>query len=245
MADKPRTLRIDVHTHILPESWPDLKARYGYGGWLRIEHGCTGKARLFKDDGTPFRDISDNCWSLERRLRDCDGIGIQTHVLSTVPVMFSYGARPEDTLDLSVMLNDHLAACVATNPQRFVGLGTLPMQSPALACQELRRCVQQLGLAGVQIGTHVNDTTLDAEELFPVFKLAEELGACIFIHPWDMRGGSLLSRYWSSWLVDMPALTCAAMTHMIFGGIFERCAGGGCVTLPLAGILPVLSWYPS
>ena len=176
-----RSLRVDVHTHILPESWPDLKSRYGYGGWVRLEHtpGCAGRARMFKDDGTPFRDVTDNVWSLERRLADCDAVGVDAHVLSTVPVMFSYWAKPEDALDLSVMLNDHMAACVARAPHRFVGLGTLPMQSPELAVGELRRCVQELGLAGVQIGSHVNGWNLSDKELFPVFKAAEELGAAV------------------------------------------------------------------
>ncbi len=76
---------------------------------------------MLKDDGTPFREVDDNLWSLERRLRDCDRVGVDVHVLSTVPVMFSYWAKPEDTLDLSQMLNDHVARAVATNPQRFVG----------------------------------------------------------------------------------------------------------------------------
>jgi aminocarboxymuconate-semialdehyde decarboxylase len=76
---------------------------------------------MFKDDGTPFRNVEDNCWSLERRIADSDACGVDVHVLSTVPVMFSYWAKPEDTLDLSMMLNDHMSRCVASNPKRFVG----------------------------------------------------------------------------------------------------------------------------
>ena len=217
-----RPFTCDVHTHILPESWPDLKARYGYGGWVKLQHTCEGSARMFKDDGTPFRDVSENAWSLRRRLLDCDSAGVDVHVLSTVPVMFSYWAQPRDCLDLCEMLNDHVAACVASNPARFVGLGTLPMQSPELACQELRRCVKELGLAGVQIGTHVNSWTLDREELFPVFALAEELGCAIFVHPWDMMGGELMQKYWLSWLVAMPAETSLAICSLMFGGVLER-----------------------
>jgi len=120
--DRRQSYRIDVHTHILPERWPDLKERYGYGGWVKLEHTpCKGKARMFKDDGTPFRNVEDNCWSLHRRIADCDKRNVDVHVLSTVPVMFSYWAKPEHALDLSMMLNDHMAACVAVNPTRFVG----------------------------------------------------------------------------------------------------------------------------
>ena len=220
--DAPRHLRVDVHTHILPESWPSLRDRYGYGGFVTLQHTCAGKARMFRDDGTPFRDVEDNLWSLDRRIRDCDSVGVDVHVLSTVPVMFSYWAKPADCLDLCEMLNDHVARCVAENPSRFVGLGTLPMQSPELACAELRRCVQQLGLAGVQIGTHINTWTLSEPKLFPVFKLAEELGACIFVHPWDMMGSELMKQYFLPWLVGMPAESSLAICSMMFGGVFER-----------------------
>ena len=90
-----RCLRVDVHTHILPESWPDLKERFGYGGWVRLDKtGCAaGKARMFRDDGTPFRDVDDTLWSLDRRLADCDAVGVDVHVLSTVP-----GKRARETV---------------------------------------------------------------------------------------------------------------------------------------------------
>jgi len=137
-------------------------------------------------------------------------------------VMFSYWAKPEHALDLSRYLNDHIAQVVAENPKRFVGLGTLPMQAPDLAVKELRRCVQDLGLAGVQIGSHVNDWNLDAPELFPIFEEAEKLGAAMFVHPWDMMGKDQMPKYWLPWLVGMPAETCRAICSMIFGGIFEK-----------------------
>ena len=154
-----RALRCDVHTHVLPPAWSDMKARSGYGGWVTLRHDCgEGPQRhsaMFRDDGTLFRNIDDTLFSIERRLRDCDAAGVDVHVLSTVPVLFSYWARAEDCLALSEELNDHVARCVAQHPDRLVGLGTLPMQSPELAVRELRRCKEQLGLAGVQIGSHV------------------------------------------------------------------------------------------
>jgi aminocarboxymuconate-semialdehyde decarboxylase len=76
------------------------------------------------------------------------------------------------------------------------------MQSPELAVQELKRCVQELGLAGVQIGSHVNEWNLDAPELQPIFACAEELGAAIFVHPWDMDM-KRMEKYWFPWLVGM------------------------------------------
>ena len=104
-------------------------------------------------------------------------------VLSTVPAMFSYERRGDD---LARFLNDHLAGICRDHPQRFAGLGTLPLQSPELAVRELERCVRELGLLGVQIGSHVNEWNLSEPALFPVFARAAELGAAVFVHPWDM-----------------------------------------------------------
>jgi aminocarboxymuconate-semialdehyde decarboxylase len=96
------------------------------------------------------------------------------------------------------------------------------MQAPALAVRELERCVNELGLSGVQIGTHVNGWNLDAPELFEVFAAAEELGAAVFVHPWDMMGKERMPKYWLPWLVGMPAESSLAICSMIFGGVFER-----------------------
>ena len=214
-------MKIDLHTHILPENWPNLRERYGYGGFLEIEHIAPCRARLLVD-GRPFRDIEDNCW--EPRVRteqmDRDGVGVQ--VLSTVPVLFSYWSRPADGHDLAKLLNDHLAWVVATNPKRFVGLGTVPLQAPDLAVAELERCVTDLRLPGVQIGTHVNDWNLDQPELFPFFQRAEELGAAIFVHPWDMLAPERMRKYWLPWLIGMPTESAIAIASMIFGGVLER-----------------------
>lgn len=213
-------MKIDIHTHILPPSWPDLRERYGYGGWVRLEHHDCGACMMIDD--RVFREIDANCWDHAVRLGDCDACGVDMQVLSTVPVMFAYWAKPQDTLDLARILNDHIAETCRARPDRFVGLGTLPMQSPDLAIGELERCVGDLGLAGVEIGTHINEWNLDEPSLFPVFERAAELGAALFVHPWDMLGMERMPRYWLPWLVGMPAETALAICSMILGGVLER-----------------------
>jgi len=217
----PSSLKIDTHTHILPERWPDLHKKYGYGGFARLEHHAPGCARMMVDDDF-FREVASNLWDGNTRLKECDKHRVDVQVLSTVPVMFSYWAQGNDALDLSMMLNDHIGELVANSPKRFVGLGTVPMQAPALAVKELERCIRSLGMRGVQIGTHVNDWNLNDENLFPVFQAAEELGAAVLVHPWDMMGKERMQRYWLPWLVGMPAEASLAICSMIFGGVFER-----------------------
>jgi aminocarboxymuconate-semialdehyde decarboxylase len=214
-------MKIDLHTHILPHSLPDLRERYGYGGFMSMEHHAPCRARMLID-GRFFREVSDNSWDPIRRIEECDADGVSVQALSTVPVMFSYWAKPQHAADLSQLLNDNIAETVAAHPRRFVGFGTLPMQGAELAVRELERCVKKLGFPGVQIGSHVNRMNLDAPELFPVFEAAQELGAAVFVHPWDMLGKERMPRYWLPWLVGMPAETTLAICAVIFGGILER-----------------------
>jgi aminocarboxymuconate-semialdehyde decarboxylase len=222
-------VKIDLHTHILPPDWPDLDARYGYPGFVRLNHHKPCCAQMMIGDRF-FREIGDNVWDPARRIEDCDRTGVTMQVLSTVPVMFSYWAKPADTADLARRLNDHIAEVVRAHPGRFAGLGTIPLQDPELAAEELQRCVQKLGLRGVEIGTHVDRNThlasetrnLDDRSFDPVWQAAEECDAAIFVHPWDMLGRERMPKYWLPWLVGMPAETALAICSMIFGGVFER-----------------------
>lgn len=221
IADDRTITKVDLHTHILPERWPDLRERFGCGGWVRLEHHRPCCAQMWIDDRF-FREIQANCWDPAVRMKECDETGVTIQTLSTVPVMFSYDKKPEHALDLAQLLNEHLAGICRDFPDRFIGLGTIPMQAPTLAIRELERCINELGLAGVQIGSHINSWNLDAEELFPIFEAAQELGAAVFVHPWDMMGKEKMPKYWLPWLVGMPAETALAICSMIFGGVIER-----------------------
>uniref|UniRef100_A0A0G4H7D0 2-amino-3-carboxymuconate-6-semialdehyde decarboxylase n=1 Tax=Chromera velia CCMP2878 TaxID=1169474 RepID=A0A0G4H7D0_9ALVE len=226
-----RLPRIDMHTHILPPELPDFGKKFGYGEWVSLrkmeaEQGsqslsCGCKAKMYKGDAF-FREVEGNCFDAETRIQDCDRDGVTVQVLSTVPVMFAYDAKPEDCLEVAVFLNDHIASVCKEHPTRFVGLGTVPMQSTELAIQEMTRCVTELGLAGVQIGTHVNSKPLGDPSLFPFFEACERVGAAVFVHPWYMVGEELMKKYWLPWLVGMPAETSFAICSMIFSGVFEK-----------------------
>lgn len=212
---------IDVHTHILPKHMPKWAERFGYGGFISLEHYDPGCARMVRDDGTRFRDVDANCWDSSIRIQECDAAAIDMQVLSTVPVMFNYWAKPDDTAAISTFLNDHIAETVAAHPDRFIGLGSVPMQEPRLAIKELERC-KDLGLVGVQIGTNVNQENLGEPKFSQFFAACEQLEMAVFVHPWDMMGERNMQKYWLPWLVGMPAEVSRAICSLIFSGTLER-----------------------
>lgn len=207
----------------MPENLPRFADKFGYDGFIHLEHHSSNCCQADMMIGDKFfRKVNQNCWEPASRVEDCKNTDVDVQVLSTIPVLFNYWAKPKDTLEVCKFLNDHIASVVDKNPKRFIGLGTLPMQDPKLAAKELKRCMEDLGLRGVEIGSHINDWNLENEELYPFWEAAESLGASVFVHPWDMMGTEKMPKYWLPWLVGMPAETSLAICSMIFGGIFEK-----------------------
>lgn len=211
---------IDIHTHILPQQLPDWDKLFGYKGFIRLEHHKPCCARMMLGD-TFFREIEHNCWDPEVRIKECNSHHVHQQVLSTIPVLFNYWAKPADALETSMYLNDHLIRIQNAHPTHFYSLATVPLQDPQLACKELERAML-LGMYGVEIGSHINDWNLNDPVFHPFWETCERLGAAVFVHPWDMMGKDKMKQYWLPWLVGMPAETSLAICSMLFGGVFEK-----------------------
>lgn len=213
-------LKIDMHSHITPKNLPRWADKFGYNGFIHLEHREDGTADMMK--GTEFfRKIKSNCWDAAERIDEYAQKGVQVQVVCTIPILFSYWAQPADGLDISMFLNDDIAATVQQHPKNYIGLGTVPMQDADLAIKELER-IKQLGFPGIQIGSNINDLNLGEPQFFPIFEACERLGLCVMVHPWNMMGQKNMQKYWLPWLVGMPAETSRAMCSLIFSGVLEK-----------------------
>ena len=159
-------LKIDTHAHIPPRDWPNLAEKYADDRFPVIMH-TDGRHRIYKGRQVLPRDLAQYLGpaAAHRRLRP---FGVQTQVIPPCRCCSPTGPKPHQALELHRHLNDHTAEVCRAHPRHYAGIGTVPLQSPTLAIQEMERCVEQLGLAGVQIGSHVEDWNLDAPELFPL-----------------------------------------------------------------------------
>ncbi|MCA6074963.1 amidohydrolase family protein [Fulvivirga sedimenti] len=213
-------LKIDMHTHIIPKEMPNWTEKFGYGDFIYLQHHRDGFAKMMKGNQF-FREIEENCWDAEVRIQEYAAFNTQVQVVCTIPVMFSYWAKPDDCLDLSRFLNDDIAQLCSDYPRNYIGLGTVPMQDTDLAIQELQRC-KELGLPGVQIGSNINNENLSEPRFFRFFEACEQLNMAVLVHPWEMMGMQHMTKYWLPWLVGMPAETSRAICSLIFSGTLER-----------------------
>jgi len=204
----------------MPKQMPNWTQKFGYGEFIHLEHrNC--KACMMIGDKL-FREVEENCFREDIRLREMDETEVGIQVLSNIPVLFNYWAKPGDALETSRFFNDHIAETVNNNPKRFIGLGTIPLQDIDLAIKEMQRCVHELKMPGVEIGTNVNGENLSEKKFFPFYKAAEQLSCALFVHPWKMMGEAQMPHYWLPWLVGMPAETSRAICSIIFGGVLEQ-----------------------
>ena len=155
------------------------------------------------------------------RIAHMDAMGVDMQVLSSSLVQLStYWAEPQESLRMERMLNDRMAAAVAANPKRLIGLGGVPLAAPALAVAELTRCMGELGLAGVGISTTARQMELGDAALRPFWEKAEELGAVVYIHPAGNTGARFAKWYlWNS--IGQAFEEAMAIASLMYEGILD------------------------
>jgi aminocarboxymuconate-semialdehyde decarboxylase len=167
-------------------------------------------------------DIHDRITRIEPRLAAMDAMGIDVQALSVAPPQYFYWTQPDIARGAARLINDNIASIVARHPDRFVGLGHLPMQSPQLALAELEHCAQELGMRGVELCTNVDGQELAEPQFEPVFARLEALGMVVFLHPGGFTQGERLRNHYLNNVIGNPLESTIAVSHLIFGGVLER-----------------------
>lgn len=215
-------MRVDMHTHVTPPPGSmDWAARFGPGRWPSLTGEEDGRATLRLGEQVMMT-IDDRFWSPERRLRDMDRSGIDAQVISPIPLLSGYALPAEGNAEVARFLNDGIAEIVAGGGGRFIGMGTVPLQSPELALAEMRR-LRELGFRAVQIGTCPAGRDLDDPALFPFLKACEDQDVAVFVHPMQpLAGGERLNAWYLPNIVGNPLETALAMTRLVVSGVLDR-----------------------
>src|SRR5437588_886245 len=179
--------------------------------------------------------------SAEQRIADMDLMGIDIQAISPAPRQTYYGADPELGLATARTINDEIADIVGRHPDRFTGLGTIPLQAPELAIAELERLHKSLGMRGIEIMTHVAGDDLSAERFRKVFRRIDELGLLVFMHPDGFTEARRFSDHYFANVIGNPLDSTVAVHHLIFGGVLQDHPNLKIVVAHGGGYLPAYS----
>src|SRR6185437_13220620 len=146
---------IDVHCHIVPAEFPAVPPTCGAEKWLSMQHRANNEAMVMSG-GKEFRLIDSRCWDRARRIADMDGEDVGMQAISPMPELLSYWIDAQAALVMARHINQTIAEMVHAAPDRFVGLGMVPLQDPELAAQELSTLRREEGFCGVEIGSNIN-----------------------------------------------------------------------------------------
>ncbi|MEC9341111.1 MAG: amidohydrolase family protein, partial [Pseudomonadota bacterium] len=217
---------IDVHTHIVPESFPPYTGAAGETRWPGMAVCDKPNHKSVMIAGKNFRDVGDHAWDTARRLEEMAAEGVARQVLSPMPELLSYWFAPEDGLTMARYLNETIAEMVQNQPDALVGLGAVPLQDPDLAAQEMGRLRKEYGLVGVEVGTNVNGKPIGHPDHAPFFAAAVEHDLAVFVHALHPAGMErLVGPPLMQALVAFPNENSFAAASMISGGMLDKFPG--------------------
>ena len=214
---------IDVHSHVVPRSLPGDPTGGAIGAWPSVHCEACGLKAMVKMGEKPFREIDDRSWDVKRRVADMDEAGVSAQALSPMPELLSYWFDPGPALELGRHVNHTIGEMVALRPDRFFGLGTVPLQDPELAAKEVAGLRARFGLVGVEVGSNIAGAYLGDERFDPFFAAAQEHDLAIFVHALHPLSARDLKRHpmltpFAGFTVDTAL--CAA--SLIMEGVLER-----------------------
>ena len=224
-------MKIDVHAHVLSESYLDRVVREGAFGFQRGEDG----AALMPDYGP----LDPGVYRHEKRLELLVDTGID---LQLVGPLINFVAWPGGAagVEQARALNQSTAECVAGSGGRFAGLAALALGEPDQAVDELVRAVEEHGFVGAVTGTYAGDRPLDHASLEPLWAEIEARELLLFMHPSSSERTPLWDEYTLAVALAWPNETARAVSRLIFAGTLERHPALPLVLAHGGGTLPFL-----
>lgn len=222
VEQRGKSLVVDIHCHLsVPEAdqmvrdaLPDAPQVFGFSS--AASNAVNAKL---------FAAIAKKLSGVDQRIEDMDALGIDVQAISPSPGQYYYFTPPELGRDVARKINEGIASAVEKHPKRLVGMGTVPLQNVEMAIAEMRRCVKNLNLRGIEISSNVNGRELAEPELRPFWAAAEELGVLIFMHPLGFTHGERLSEHYLNNIIGNPIESTIALSHLIFGGVLKDYPG--------------------
>ena len=212
---------IDVHTHIVPENFPPYAGKGKDVPWpsMAPAQACHRHVMI---SGKLYRTVTDGCWSVPRRIEEMGAMQVTRQAISPMPELLSYWLPLDDAKVMIRFLNDEIARMIAAAPERFIGLGAVPLQNMDAALNELTHVVKTLKFSGVEIASHVNGVSIGDARFEPFFAEAERLGAAIFVHALRPAGQDRIVGAFAEQAVCFPGDVALACASMITGGIASK-----------------------
>jgi aminocarboxymuconate-semialdehyde decarboxylase len=213
---------IDIHTHIVPASFPAYSGTIADVPWPEMVHDGCGHATI-NISGKPFRNVQQAAWDVGRRLADMDEMQTHIQVISPMPELLSYWLPTAAAVDLLRHVNAEIAAMVSAAPDRMIGLAAVPLQDVGKAVSELRYAVENFGLRGVEVGSNIDGVPLADPRFEPFFEAAEALDIPVFVHAIRAAGKDrLIGPPMLEQIVAFPGEMGLAIGGLIASGTLAR-----------------------
>ena len=205
-------------------------------GRVRLQYGSDLTRKVNKEQLASLRPKME---FLEERIKDMDRMGVDIQAIAVSVYQYYYWAEPEVGARVSRVINEELLETTSKFEGRFSPLGTVPLQDTEAAIAELRYCVEELGMKGLEIGTHVDSTEeISSPRLDPFWAEVERLGALIVVHTNGHTHKERLQDHNFVNIIGHAFEATLATAHLIFNGVMERYPDLKIVVVHGGGYLP-------
>jgi aminocarboxymuconate-semialdehyde decarboxylase len=220
---RPKSLTLDAHAHIVVPEAAELARPHLAASSDHLTSFASPETKAVA--ALQARDRAVNLKDQPLRLREMEAMGLDKQLVSPAPNQCYFTLPPDAGASVIARVNDGIAEWVARAPDRFVGLGTVPLQNPPAAVAELERAMTKLGLKGVEILSNVAGSEISDPSLEGFWAKAEALGALVMIHPSGFTEARRLARFYFNNVIGNPFDTTLALHYLIFDGVLERYPG--------------------